>query len=118
MQPSEFFITLLHAATTAHILHLQTRSYAQHMALGSLYEALPGLVDGIIESFQSKYGIVKEYPSGYTASSKTPVEFVIDLRKFVEESRTVIGDDSELQSALDEIIDTLNSAIYKLGFLA
>lgn len=118
MQPSEFFMTLLHAATTAHILHLQTRSYAQHMTLSSLYEALPGLVDGIIEAFQSKQGIVKDYPPGYTAPSKTPVEFAIDLRTFVETNRQVIGDDSELQNDLDEIITTLNSAIYKLGFLA
>ena len=41
----EFILTLLHAATNTHILHFRTKSFAQHMALGTFYEELPDLVD-------------------------------------------------------------------------
>jgi len=30
----DFILTLLHAATNTHILHWQTKSFAEHMALG------------------------------------------------------------------------------------
>ena len=33
-----FIMCLLHGVTNAHILHLQSQSYAQHKALGSFYE--------------------------------------------------------------------------------
>ena len=46
---AEFMMVLLHAATIAHIIHLQTNSFAQHMALDELYQALPDLADELIE---------------------------------------------------------------------
>ena len=48
----EFILTLLHAVTNTHILHLRSKSYAEHMALGAFYEALPALVDEVAESIQ------------------------------------------------------------------
>lgn len=36
--------------TTGHLLHLQSRSYSQHQALGTFYEELNDLADGLIDS--------------------------------------------------------------------
>lgn len=44
---AEVVMQLLHAATSAHLLHLSARSLAAHLALDELYKALPGLVDGL-----------------------------------------------------------------------
>ena len=39
---SEFICHLLHCVKVTHILHLRTRSYAAHMALGAFYAAKKG----------------------------------------------------------------------------
>jgi hypothetical protein len=115
----EFFAVLLMAAPYAHMAHLQTRSFAEHMALGTLYEELPDLVDALIESYQGKYGLVMDYP----APSKlpplgNPVAMVTQLNLYVDQNREKVSDDSEIQNAIDEIVTLLNSTTYKLKFLA
>ncbi len=52
---------LFHSRTQAHIFHLQTQSFAEHMALNVYYDGIVPLIDGIVESYQGKYGIVKGY---------------------------------------------------------
>ena len=34
-----FIVTMLHSGTVAHLMHLQTKSYAAHVALGDYYDA-------------------------------------------------------------------------------
>lgn len=45
---------LLHGVTNAHILHLQSTSYAEHQALGEFYDELGDLVDAFVEAYQGK----------------------------------------------------------------
>jgi hypothetical protein len=52
---------LLHSATQVHIFHLQTTSYAEHKALNKYYDEIVGLTDGLIETFQGKYDILRDY---------------------------------------------------------
>jgi Family of unknown function (DUF5856) len=113
---NEVFATLLNGATIAHILHLQTRSYAKHKALENLYEELPDLADSLIESYQSKYGIA-EYPAQSVATPPDALEFVKGMREFVTTKRYAVAKDSELQNITDEITQLLDSTIYKLTFL-
>ena len=58
---SEMISLMLHSRTQAHTLHLQTKSYPEHMALNGYYDGLGDLVDGLVESYQGKYGIIKGY---------------------------------------------------------
>lgn len=116
--PGSLFADLLHAATAAHMLHLQTRSFSQHMALGSLYEALPGAVDELIESYQGKYGVIRNYPSGFTTPTGSPLAFVQAQIANLKAKRAQIGDDTELQNLVDEIASLLDGTEYKLRFLA
>ena len=115
---AEFFITLLHAATSGHVLHLQTRSFAQHKTLDDFYSSLPGLVDDVIEAYQGKYGLVLDYPSGYTVPTTAPIEFVSALSDYVMSTRASVASDSEIQNLVDEIQDLIDSTLYKLRFLA
>lgn len=116
--PGGLFADLLHAATAAHMLHLQTRSFSQHMALGSLYEALPGAVDELIESYQGKYGVIRNYPSGFTTPTGSPLAFVQAQIANLKAKRAQVGDDTELQNLVDEIASLLDGTEYKLRFLA
>lgn len=116
--PGGLFADLLHAATAAHMLHLQTRSFSQHMALGALYEALPGAVDELIESYQGKYGVIRNYPSGFNAPAGNPLAFVRAQIANLKAKRSMVGDDTELQNLVDEIASLLDGTEYKLRFLA
>lgn len=113
----EFFINLLHAATNAHILHLRSRSYSEHMALGGLYEALPDLVDAVIEGWQGKNSQLIEYPNTYFPPVQGALSMVQGLSDYVQANRAVIGSDSELQNDMDAIQSLIDSTIYKLTFL-
>ena len=58
---SEMIATLLHSQTQVHIFHLQTTSYAEHKALQGYYEGIDGLADGLVESYQGKNDLIKNY---------------------------------------------------------
>lgn len=111
-----FFITLLHAATNTHILHLQSRSYSEHQALGAFYDGIVELTDGLIESYQGKHGLV-QYPVQYAKPASTGLLELTSLSAYVTINRNVIGKDSELQNEVDSIMNLINSTIYKLTFL-
>ena len=56
--------TLMASRDQAHIFHWQTKgpgSFAAHMALNAYYDAIPGLVDALVESYQGKNGIIHDY---------------------------------------------------------
>lgn len=113
-----FFMTLLHAATTAHILHLQSRSYAQHKALDEFYKELPGMVDELIEVYQGEYGIVTGYPVQSIKVATDPLDFMNELDDFIENNRGGVSDETNIQNLIDEIAALVDSTTYKLKFLS
>lgn len=115
----EFFFVLLQAAPIAHILHLQTRSFAEHMALDEFYKELPGLVDDLIENYQGKYGIVNDYPTqAKLPDAGNPMKLIHGLSVYIHQTRDHVARDSEIQNLIDEIQSLVNSTMYKLKFLS
>jgi hypothetical protein len=110
---------LLHSQTQVHILHLQTTSYSEHKTLQKYYEGIDGLVDGIVESYQGKYGIIKNYKTfkieQYKNGKKT-ISYFERLLDIIEENRDSV-DDSYIQNQIDTVQELINSTIYKLRFL-
>ncbi len=113
----EFFLTLLHSATNAHILHLQTKSYAEHKALQGFYENIADLTDSIIEACQGKNQHIVEYPHAYTPPMTNGLDELKALSLYVQANRSVVGADTELQNLVDEVMALIDSTIYKLTFL-
>lgn len=109
-----FFKTLLDAVTAAHLLHFQSRSYAQHQALGTFYSELEDLADGLIESYQGKYGIVTDYPQGPSQVNNDPISFMTQLSDYVRNTRAGVASDSELQNDIDTVQSLIDSTLYKL----
>lgn len=121
MTTGEFVGGLLHAVTVAHVLHLKATgpgSYARHVALGELYEALSDLTDGYAEAYQGCYGVIDGYPESFEMPGEDPVEWVKGLSRFVQENRKKQPEDSELQNVIDEIQQAIDKALYKLTVLA
>ena len=114
----EFVLGLFHAVTNTHILHLQTRSFSVHSALGTYYINLGELVDTFAESYQGKYGIIDGYKAEYFLPSSSALEYLIQISDFITQTRINLPQDSELQNLVDEIQSQTDSTIYKLRFLA
>jgi hypothetical protein len=116
----QFVSTLLASRTQAHIFHLQTPSFAAHKALNKFYDKIVGITDGLVESYQGKYGIITGY--GNIAlqeyqSCEAIIVFFETLCMYVEKSRQILPQDSYLQNQIDEIVALIKSTIYKLRFL-
>ena len=116
---SEMVSLLLHSRTQAHTLHLQTKSFAEHSALGGYYDEIGDIVDGLIESYQGKYSIIKGYKKYDIEDYKdttTTVNYFKDLYSKVEDLRDCCKD-SYIQNEIDNVCKLLNSTLYKLRFL-
>ena len=111
-----FVMCLLHAVTNTHILHLQSRSYSEHMALGDFYEGLDDLADSFIEQYQGKYGIIEGYTDEYELPTPA-LEYLVSLSDYVKQARVELPQDTELQNTIDEIASLIDSTLYKLRFL-
>lgn len=111
---AEFIVTLMHARTNAHLLHLRSKSYAQHMALGSFYEGIGDLIDKLAENYQGIYGVIDDYPTAYDAPKSDPVIELGYVDRFVSRQREKIPQDTNLQNIVDEIATLVQSTIYKL----
>ncbi len=116
---AEMMSILLHSQTQVHTLHLQTESYSEHKALQNYYEGIDGIVDGLVESFQGKYGIIKGYKSmdlQEWKSTEDTVKYMKSLCEKVIELRDCC-EDSYIQNQIDTVCELINSTLYKLRFL-
>lgn len=108
---------LFHARTTAHVLHLKSRSYAQHVALNTFYDEIIDLADALAEAYQGEYGLIENYPTKYPTYTD-PILLMDDLRECVDEcSKEFDAADSHLRNICDEIRTLIASTAYKLRFL-
>jgi hypothetical protein len=110
---------LLHSQTQVHALHLQTQSYSEHKALQKYYEGIDGLVDGLIESYQGKYGIVKGYETMDIEDWQSTEQTCNYMKKLCSQIDNLKDccEDSYLQNQIDTIFELINSTLYKLRFL-
>jgi hypothetical protein len=116
-EASTFVSVLLHSGTNAHLLHWTTDSYAHHVALGDYYQQIPELVDQLAEAYMGRYGQFQSFPDDYYLPTDDPVEYMEGIKYFVQDSREVMPDDSEIQNLIDEIAQLIDSTLYKLRFL-
>lgn len=115
----EMVCNILHSRNQAHVFHLQTQSFAEHNALNNYYDGVVDLFDGIIESYQGKYGIIKNFKTfkieQYKNCKKT-ISYFEKLLDIIDENRESI-EDSYIQNQIDTACELINSTLYKLRFL-
>lgn len=116
----QFVSTLMASRTQAHIFHLQTPSFAAHKALNEFYDNIVDLIDGLVESYQGKYGIITGYVNvtiqEYQSCDGIKMYFTT-LCALIEKSRSMIAQDSYIQNQIDEVVAEINSLLYKLKYL-
>jgi hypothetical protein len=107
---------LLHSRTQSHIFHLQSSSYAEHEVLNDYYDDIVDLIDELVESYQGEYEVLKKYDN-YTLNmyknTQQVISFFEKLAEDVEDLRSVT-DGNFLQGKLDDVLELINSTLYKL----
>ena len=116
----DFVGMLFLARDVAHSVHLNTRSYAKHVALNIFYDRIVGAADDFAEAYQGRNGLIG--PISLMSAKKTTniVEFLEDQLKEIESIRYDVCDksDSSLQQLIDNIIEIYLRTTYKLKYLA
>ena len=110
-----------HSRTQAHVFHLGVKgpgSFAAHKALETYYEDIVGLIDGLVESYQGKNGLIKFQPVN-SIDNNCDIKNIISyfeklcvaLEKLRKDSKL---QDSWIQNEIDNIATLLYSTKYKL----
>jgi Family of unknown function (DUF5856) len=104
----------------AHSVHLNTRSYAKHVALNIFYDRIIDAADDFAEAYQGRHGLIG--PIAIPAAKKTTniIEFLQEQLDEIEKGRYDVCDrtDMSLQQLIDNIIEIYLRTLYKLRFLA
>ena len=112
------FIGLLFASRDyAHKAHLNTDSFAAHMALGDFYDGIIDLADSLAETWMGRnLQKVGEIPV-INPPKGEPLQVMKRLLDVVQDTRDFCDNDSVLSNIVDEIEQLYSSTIYKLRFL-
>ena len=98
--------------------HWQTKSYAEHKALATAYEALDELFDKFVELLYGRIGIPTDNTTYSIKSDSYGEDLILKytaMRKaVVEYLHTVAQDDGDLKNTVDEIEGEFNHLLYRL----
>jgi hypothetical protein len=106
---------MFEARHVAHVLHLKSKSYSEHKALGSFYDGLLELLDDFVETYQGQYGLVGDIPLEVDSFPEA-VSYLEDSAKFFAVGRDALKD-PHLQNIMDEVMSLTYKTVYKLKFL-
>jgi len=120
MKAADFVGHLFLARDVAHSVHLNTRSYAKHKALGSFYDDIVDLADDFAEAYQGRHGLIGPISLMSAKKNGNIIEFLEDSLSEIEANRFKVceEDDSAIQNIIDEIVALYLSTLYKLKNLA
>lgn len=113
--PEKFFGKLFQIRDQIHLTHLKVSgigSFASHKALNEFYDEILDLTDGLIESYQGKYGLLN-----ITIESSTvvdPISTLKELTKLTESTAYNMFKETWVQNQLDEISQLTYQTLYKL----
>ena len=119
---NEYVGTLMQSRNQTHIYHLRTTSYAKHIALQEYYEGIIDLIDGLVEAYQGKYEIIKDYKMIGTLDDMETEEDIVNyiekIARYCELKREKLPQDNFLTNIYDDIDVLLRSTKYKLSQLS
>ena len=112
------FVGLLFASRDyAHKAHLNTESFAQHMALNTFYDGIIGLADDLAETWMGRnLQKIGEIPT-INPPKGEPLAVLKRMLEVIKDTRDFCSEDTVLSNIIDEIEQLFSSTIYKLKFL-
>lgn len=110
---------LFACANIIKIAHLKAKgpgAYAQHVALGEVYDAVSDMADDITESIQGYEGILNISIPG--ASFTEPLAYLKAERTKMIAAKSKFATMPDIANKIDELIGVFSKGIYKLENLA
>lgn len=119
MTIEELFGTLQMSVVAGWRKHLRSAKYSKHMALDEFYKEMPDKVDDLIEAWMGAHGKkVGNFTNILTSSNLNTLKYLTELKRVCKEGRTLMGGNDELNSLLDDIVNLINSTLYKVKELS
>ena len=119
MTIEELFGTLQQSTVATWRKHLRTAKYGKHEALDEFYKEMPEKVDALIEAWMGAHGKkVKGYENLLHASNMNTLKYLGELKKVCKDGYELMGDNDELKGLLDDIVNQINSTLYKVKELS
>ena len=103
MTCADFVGQLFLARDVAHSVHLNTKSYAKHVALNSFYDEIIEVADKFAEAYQGRHGLIGPISLMSARKNGNIIEFLEDSLAQIEEMRYKVVDKTD--TALQNIID-------------
>lgn len=102
-----------------HLMHLATDSFAEHKALGKMYEGLDGFIDGFAETFMGAKGskdLAKGQVSVSASADGDSMSVLDELQAFIKGELTqAIGqDETALLNMRDDLLGQVQATKYML----
>ena len=117
----QFASLFFHSRTQAHTFHLGVKgpgAFAAHSALNTYYDEIVGLIDGLVESYQGKYGLIKFQPVNGLDTNCDIKNIISYFQKLCSALDKLRQDEklkaSYIQNQIDGVEELLYSTIYKL----
>jgi hypothetical protein len=112
---------LLQSRTQTHSFHLGVRgvgSHSAHIALGEYYDTIGGLIDGLVETYQGKEGLIQLSGIGVLDKNND----INNIIKYFETLCNMVAklrqnpklQDSWIQNDIDTVVSLLYRTKYKL----
>jgi DNA-binding ferritin-like protein len=112
---------LLQSRTQAHSFHLGVKgvgAHSAHKALGKYYDSIGDLIDGLVEAYQGKEGLIQLSGIGVLDKNndiKNIIKYFETLCSMVAKLRTNPKlQDSWIQNDIDTVVSLLYRTKYKL----
>lgn len=117
MTPLKVTTKLFEARDTVHLIHLNTKSFAEHKALDTFYNGWLDLTDNFIETYQGKYGRVSGTVSIDCNIATDSNAYLTELMVFLNTDINTILDlkiDSDLLNIVADMKSLVNHTKYLL----
>lgn len=119
MTIEELFGTLQQSVVAGWRKHLKTHKYSKHMALDEFYSEMPDKVDALIEAWMGVNGKkIKSFDNILQSKNMGTLVYLKELRKVVKQGYELMDGEKELEACLDDIVELIDSTLYKVKELS
>lgn len=102
----------------AHLANWATKSYAEHMALGSFYGAIIEKLDAIVEVHQGAFGLMKDIPAAEQSTGSISDHLASEVVWIQDNRSKLAGGVRALENLLDDLVGEYLQTFYKLANLS
>lgn len=115
MTIEELFGTLQMSVVATWRKHLRSAKYGKHMALDEFYKEMPEKVDDLIEAWMGAHGKkIGAFQNTLSSSNMNTLKYLNELKRVCKEGYDLLDDNEELEGLMDDIVNLINSTLYKV----